>query len=261
MYVIQNNTIIFENDYNGTDFVKIIEKEYFINKDINEIRFGTDFNQNIFLIPNYIKKIMINTILKKKKKSLRSSINYLFFNERIEFNKPIDHLPVSLTHLTLGENFNQPIDHLPESLTHLILGKKFNQPIDNLPIGLIDLEFHFYSIFNQPLNNLPPNISRLIFARKFNQPLYNLPPKLKILGFYCCSLFNHRIDIDLENLTHLSLGKSFNKPIKKFPKNLVYLSIYDDYIYPINISKNVKIHVYSDKYYSINPKRPQITEN
>ena len=64
------------------------------------------------------------------------------------FNKPVDNLPNSLTHLEFGD-FNQPVDNLPNSLTHLEFGDDFNQPVDNLPNSIVHLEFGWN--FNQQL--------------------------------------------------------------------------------------------------------------
>jgi hypothetical protein len=36
----------------------------------------------------------------------------------VEFNQPVDKLPLKLTHLTTGDKFNQPVDKLPPTLTH-----------------------------------------------------------------------------------------------------------------------------------------------
>ena len=52
------------------------------------------------------------------------------------FNKSINHLPKSLTHLTFNDEFNKNVDDLPKSLTHLTFGIRFNQTVNNLPQSL-----------------------------------------------------------------------------------------------------------------------------
>jgi hypothetical protein len=72
-----------------------------------------------------------------------------------KYNKKLDNLPNSLTHLTLGWNYNQKLDNLPNSLTHLTLGYNYNQKLDNLPNNLTHLTLGWD--FNQELNwNISP---------------------------------------------------------------------------------------------------------
>ena len=114
MYKIEHNKITFDDDYNETSFCEIIENHNMMNHTkIDEIEFGRNFNQDISLLPSFIKKI---------------EFNYWSF-----FNRKIDFLPKSLTHLKLGYYFNQPIDNLPEGLTYLMLGWNFNESLDRLP--------------------------------------------------------------------------------------------------------------------------------
>ena len=42
------------------------------------------------------------------------------------FNKPVNNLPSSITHLIFGDN-------LPQFITHLTFGQNFNQEVNNLP--------------------------------------------------------------------------------------------------------------------------------
>ena len=56
------------------------------------------------------------------------------------FNKSVDNLPLSLTHLTCGLTFNKKVDNLPSSLTHLTFGRTFNQKADNLPLNLKEIK-------------------------------------------------------------------------------------------------------------------------
>ena len=57
MYKIEENEITFEDNYNGTSFCDIIQNHNETNETkIDEIYFGEYFNQDISLLPNYIKK-------------------------------------------------------------------------------------------------------------------------------------------------------------------------------------------------------------
>ncbi len=90
-----DNTLYFSHNYNNKISNKIISilmkcnKIYFNNYDNYEICFET----NNFLTNKY----------------------YCNYKESI-FNQPINNLPNSITHLTLGWYFNQPIDNLPNSI-------------------------------------------------------------------------------------------------------------------------------------------------
>ncbi len=53
------------------------------------------------------------------------------------FNQPIDNLPNSISHLTLGRYFNQPIINLPNSITNLTLSLKYNKKINYFSDSLI----------------------------------------------------------------------------------------------------------------------------
>lgn len=57
------------------------------------------------------------------------------------FDKPIDNLPIGLTHLKFGFNFNQSVDNLPETLIYLSFGVSFNQSVNKLPKNLKYLKF------------------------------------------------------------------------------------------------------------------------
>jgi hypothetical protein len=81
-----------------------------------------------------------------------------------KYNKPIDNLPLSLTHLNLGHFFNQPVNNLPTKLTHLTFGKNFNHYVDNLPLSLTHLTFG--EKFNKKVDKLPLSLTHLTFGRQ-----------------------------------------------------------------------------------------------
>lgn len=111
-------------------------------------------------------------------------------------DKPIDNLPVSLTHLTLGNNFNKPIDHLLSSLTHLIIGNRFNQPINHLP-SLIFLKLG--NRFKQP-TQLPSSITELEFCHHIrgadDDTYFHVPPHIQDITIH----FYQTINFGLANI-------------------------------------------------------------
>ena len=139
-------------------------------------------------------------------------------------------LPISLTHLTLGNKFNQHLNktlsclHL---LTHLTLGKEFNQLIDFFPPSLTCLAFG--KKFNQPINNLPSNLTNLIVGKNFNQAVEKLPPSLAHLTIGSLkfstiqSKFKHSLDPLPHSLTHLTIFVDL--PILHLPPNLTHLTL------------------------------------
>ena len=57
MYSIKKNKITFDDLYNESTFCEIIENYNLINDiKIDEIKFGIKFNQDISLLPYFIKK-------------------------------------------------------------------------------------------------------------------------------------------------------------------------------------------------------------
>jgi hypothetical protein len=77
---------------------------------------------------------------------------------RNKFNKQVDKLPPTLTHLTTGESFNQPVDKLPPTLTHFTIKDRFNQAIDKLPPTLTHPQLEKVST-NQSVNFHPHSLT------------------------------------------------------------------------------------------------------
>lgn len=86
--------------------------------------------------------------------------------------------------------FNKSVDLLPISITHIKFGYSFNQRVDNLPFNLKWLEFGYS--FNQRVDLLPNTITYLVFGHSFNQNVYDLPTSLEYISFG--NKFNHSID-------------------------------------------------------------------
>jgi len=124
------------------------------------------FNDELIDLPKDVKTIVFKENFKKPSR----------------FNKPVNNLPESLTHLTFGWEFNQPVNNLPKGITHLTFGWIFNQPVDNLPENLTHLTFG--CDFDQPLNNLPKNLTHLKFGVSFSNNATNLPINLQEIQIY-----------------------------------------------------------------------------
>ena len=143
----------------------MLEKYY--NKKTMTLTLPINFNSLLEDLPIGIKKIIFE-----------NNEKYVFS----EFNKKVDNLPSSLTHLTFGCKFNQEVDNLPSSLTHLTFGYYFDQIVDNLPSSLTHLTFGYW--FNEKVDNLPSSLTHLTFGYNFNQKLDNLPSSLKEINIW-----------------------------------------------------------------------------
>jgi len=125
-YQVVNNIIIFNWDFNEIldnkiiQVIKLYDTVYFNNYDNIEICIKTENKYDEYIC------------------------------KRSKFNQPINNLPISITHLTLGWFFNQPINNLPNSITNLTLNHNFNQPINDLPNSITHLILGHD--FNQPIN-------------------------------------------------------------------------------------------------------------
>lgn len=139
---------------------------------------------------------------------------------------PLDILPASLTHLTLGESFSLPVDNmLPPNLKKLKFRGNFDGTVDALPSNLESLKFK--SGFNQTVDFLPATLRKLKFTRKFNQPVNNIPPLLTHFKFG--KNFNQPIDNLPTSITHMKFGKYFRQHVSSFPTSLTHLSVKGKY--------------------------------
>ncbi len=116
MYHKIDKTIYFTHQYNK----KISNDILLILKECDTICFDNNDYYNICYKTNNLYDV--------------TDINYY---KRSIFNKPINNLPNSITHLILGWNFNQPINNLPITITHLILSLNYNNKIDYFSNSLI----------------------------------------------------------------------------------------------------------------------------
>lgn len=146
------------------------------------------------------------------------------------FNRSVDNIPSTVTHLIFGFHFNQYINGcIPTSVTHLIFGNNFNKSIfDCIPSSITYLKFGYS--FNRPIENcIPPSVTHLMFGGMFNYLIKGLPSSITYLEF------GDRFDQSIKELpsliTHLTLGYWFDKPIKNnIPSSITHLTL--SYNYP-----------------------------
>lgn len=73
----------------------------------------------------------------------------------IMLDRNVDYLPSSLTHLGVNSSYN--VDYLPSSITHLFFGVLVTQPLDNLPISVTYLYISSISLLAHPSLPSPPS--------------------------------------------------------------------------------------------------------
>jgi hypothetical protein len=224
--------------------------EQYYNKKTSTLTLPYYFNEELYVLPLNIKVIIFEQDYNKYEYS--------------KFNKSINNLPNSITHLTLGFEFNQPVGHqgcedinchrnLANSITHLTFGTKFNQPVNNLPNSITHLTFAENSLFNQPVNNLPNSITHLTFGNKFNQPVDHLPNSITHLTFsYYSSYFNQPVDNLPNSITNLTFGHKFNQSIDNLPNSITHLTF--EYCFDKALD-NLPLFLQQIKFNSINNER------
>ena len=135
------------------------------------------------------KTLMVPYYYNEKLEYLPQDVQTIIFNEDktdkfkySKFNRSVDHLPSTVTHIIFGSGFNRPINKLPRSITHLTLGFNFNHSVDNLQNSITHLTFGHY--FDCLVNKLPNSITHLIFGDDFERCVNNLPNSIIHLTFY-----------------------------------------------------------------------------
>lgn len=135
-----------------------------------------------------------------------------------------DHLPTSLTHLTI-EGSNLPLDNLPPSLQHLQISRRSKYlDSDHLPRELVSL--NIYSMFHN-VDALPSSLQQLTLAMPANCNVSVLPPSLVKLSV-TADIGESPLFSKLQNshsLTHLHIyGQNFSI-VSKLPGSLTHLSM------------------------------------
>jgi hypothetical protein len=154
-----------------------------------------------------------------------------------EFDKIINNLPISLTHIYFGCEFDKPIDFLSNltQLTELKFGKKFNQPIESLEKLSNLTHLKFGECFNQSIKILEKltNLTHLTMGTYFSESIDVLASLTKLQYLNLSWGFVNPINNLPDSITHLTLGINpgfyvINIPvIKKLPKNLTHLTFGD----------------------------------
>lgn len=124
-----------------------------------------------------------------------------------KFNKSVDLLPFSLTHIKFGYEFNCSVDNLPNRLVWLEFGHKFNCSVDMLPNTITYLVFGYD--FSQCVDNLPNSLEYISFGFSFNKSIDSLPLSVIYINIGCNiyetgSLFNmtvYNLPTNIENIT------------------------------------------------------------
>ena len=233
---------VYVNKYLTEDELEILKNNKVKNIKIKDISNISKLN----IFPDYPELETLEFIFNQPIDDFFSSfpksvrLTHITFYE--DFNQSIDNLRHLnyLTHLTFHHEINRPINILPINLTHLIL-KFFDQPIDNLQSNsLTYLDFGF--IFNQPIVGLKnlPNLTYLDLGRNFNQPIEDLQYLSNLTHLYFSSNFNQPIVClkYLPKLTYLSFATSnhFNQTINYLPPSLISLELSSAFNQPIDVN-------------------------
>ena len=143
------------------------------------------------------------------------------------FNKPVDHLPPSLTHLIFGISYSKISDLDYENIRPSLCGK-FNEKVDHLPPSLTHL-FFLAENFNQPVENLPPNLTHLVFGKCFNNPINMLPTSYKKIIIGTPKVNFHHSTCELPPSTECEFRETFLACIPK-RQHLKYVGICNFFI-------------------------------
>jgi len=179
-------------------------------KSLTHLKFGYYFDQPI-------ENVIFST-----------QLTCLEFGDR--FDQPLGtNLPDNLKFVTFGYNFNKSVDNLPKTITHLSCGEFFLQPIANFNEfhSLTHLTLEVVCDQDMEVIQLPSSLTHLTLKSTFNRSVnkLKLPDSLTHLTFG--SRFDRSVDkLQLPNLiTHLVFGHDFNQPINnlKLPSSLAYL--------------------------------------
>ncbi|EGC31226.1 hypothetical protein DICPUDRAFT_156955 [Dictyostelium purpureum] len=151
--------------------------ENYLNKNLEGVEFGDNFNQKELFLNNGLKKLKFNLhfnsneFLEKK----HDGLEWLEFGNA--YDKPVDNIMnfKNLKNLKFGFGFNQDIKGLPKRLEHLHLGFRFNQSLNFLKklkqLRNFTFSKNYESIirYDQLLNL--SSLIELNFSNDFNQSL------------------------------------------------------------------------------------------
>ena len=147
--------------------IKLLEDHVHFNEevDINKILKSQFFlNFTNLIMDEYI--IYANSNLYGNKNNalvLPRDIKKLRFTDI--FNRFVDNIPLTVTHLTFGDRFNQYINGcIPKSVTHLTFGFDYNKSLFNcIPSSVTHLTFQD-NFINRNRTNIPTTVKHLKFV-------------------------------------------------------------------------------------------------
>jgi hypothetical protein len=222
----------------------------YYDEETHTLSLPPEFNEELKDIPAGTEKIIFIEDLKnhfyskfnKNVDNLPNTITHLTFG--YYFNKKCNNLPNTITHLTFGYNFNKNIKRLPNLITHLTFGWKFNQKVghmetndicclQNLSNSITHLTFN--GIFNNNIVTLPNSITHLNLSLCFNKIINNYPTSLVELSFWCTSINNSIPDFIENIIIYFDNNDKYNEYVTNIPPN----------IKKIKINKKEKVHFIS----------------
>ncbi len=218
---IQENKIIFNEFFNEPlyPYIKLLTLK-------DTIVFGSEFNQNLSMLPTNIIKIYLGKNFQKSLIDIPSSIKSIIFADDSLFIGSFDYLHNDLEELVIGDNYNLTINKLPNNLKILVLGKKFESKILNYPPKLKYLDIG--NSYTYSLNNLPNDLETLIINGKYNSQII-YPIGLRHFIILKDSEFNLELK-DLPNsLVYLSIQNNYTLVISSLPDSIICLELGNNY--------------------------------
>ncbi len=179
---------------------------------------GHDGNINISELPPHIESLhfLDNKFNGNLDNLALKNLTHLSFYRKAIFDKKLDYLPETLTHLELPENYFHNIDNLPQSLKYLMVYNEYN--FDNLPFSLEKLIIK-KPIIKKIVNIMCPNLKSLTLETSRCE-IEHIPETLEYINItnYHRKSINSRLEYYPEyfpiNLKFLSLDFFFFRELK-----------------------------------------------
>jgi hypothetical protein len=197
----------------GNGFYKEIDLSAASN--LRSLSMGNAFNNPINLFPATLESLTLGDSFNQSLASLSNCVHLKKLVLGHSFNQPIDLRPfASLETLALGNAFAQNIDFLPLSLSHISIGNSFEMDTSATQINWESLT----------------NLKYLSLGDSFNTMFIKYPPNLVELRLG--NSFNHILNILPFHLEKLTLGRDFSKKLPiLLPDSLVSITTSPTYKY------------------------------
>lgn len=240
-----NKIIIYNyHDMNASLFNENID---ILPNNIKYLILGYDFNQQIKKLPNDLEILIFSYSFNNKIFSFPQKIQKLYFGNK--FNQDIV-VPSTLKYLFLGYDFNKKII-FNENLTHLGLSKNFSQNLD-LPFNVIFLDLELSKTNSNILDNLPDSIETLVISGYSKDEHYmdNLPTSITNL-IINNEYFNSQLNNLPNSIKYLRLNPEYCQKFEKIPKNLKIIECLNLYKYKdFFVSKGYEVITYHKSFFS-----------